>query len=96
MTVIQVGAPIAALLVLSSPVWAQTPTAATAQAAPAKPRSYLDSPEAADALNGQEMAQLPVVVSPPHPIAPPAYPAPAYYPPPPAPGYPPPPYYRPF
>jgi hypothetical protein len=82
--------------------------APAAQAAPAKPRPkrrvvrrrtyhYENrTAETADALNGEELRQSPIVASPPHPVAGPVYPAPAYYPPP---GYypppPPPPYYPP-
>jgi hypothetical protein len=54
----------------------------------------------ADALNGRELVQAPVVASPPRPIAVPVpgyyYPPPAYYPPPPPAYYPPPWYWRPY
>jgi len=145
MTSIRLGAPIAALLILSAPVWAQAPAtptippaqppaaatpatpaptaaapmtpakpAPTAQAAaPARPQpkkhvvqrrvyreDYADTQQSADALNGQELAQSPIVASPPRPVSIPVYPAPAYPPPayypPPPPYYPPSGYWRPY
>jgi hypothetical protein len=94
--------------------------APTAQAAPAKPQPerhvvrrrvyhYRDTQESADALNGEELRQSPVVTTTtttmiPVPAPMPLYPAPAYYPPPapwyyppgPVPYYPPPVYMRPY
>lgn len=88
--------------------------APAAQAAPAKPKPkrhfvrrrvyhehYRDTESAADRLNAQELAQSPVVASPPRPIAVPVPgpmypPPPAFYPPPPPAYYPPPWYWRPY
>jgi hypothetical protein len=88
--------------------------APTAQAAPTKPQpkkqivrrrvyQYQNrTAETADALNGEELRQSPVVASPPYPVAapapaypPPGYPPPGYYPPLP-PAYPPPWPWRPY
>jgi hypothetical protein len=61
---------------------------------------YADTQQSADALNGQELAQSPIVASPPRPVSVPVYPGPTYPPPgyypPPPPYYPPPGYWRPY
>jgi hypothetical protein len=59
---------------------------------------YLDTDRAADALNGQELRQSPVIAGPPQPVPAPGYyyPPPGYYPPPPPFYYPPPWYWRPY